>query len=53
MVLGELLQVLGEVVDAMGEERDLDVGGAGVLLVQFELFGVFRFQRCFHKVRVD
>jgi hypothetical protein len=53
MVLFELLQVLGEIIDTMGKERDLDIGRAGVLLMQFELLGVFRFQRCFHKVRVD
>jgi hypothetical protein len=24
-------EVLGEVVDALGEERDLDLGGSGIL----------------------
>jgi hypothetical protein len=37
----------------MGQERNLDIGRAGVLFMQFELLGVFRFQRSFHKVRVD
>jgi hypothetical protein len=30
-------QVLGQVIDPGGEQRDLDVAGAGVLLVGFEL----------------
>src|SRR3954452_14595416 len=31
MVLAVGAQVLGELVDALGEQRDLDLGGAGVL----------------------
>jgi hypothetical protein len=36
-VLAMRAQVLGQVIDASGEQRDLDVAGAGVLLVGFEL----------------
>jgi hypothetical protein len=33
MVLAVGLEVLGEVLDALGEEGDLDLGGAGVHVV--------------------
>ena len=36
-VLAMRAQVLGQVIDPGGEQRDLDVAGAGVLLVGFEL----------------
>ncbi len=36
-VLAMRAQVLGQVIDTSGEQRDLDVGGAGILLVGFEL----------------
>src|SRR5207248_11687487 len=39
MVLGLLAQVLGEVVDALGEQRDLDLRRAGVLLAGAEARG--------------
>ena len=32
-ILGVLLQMLGEVVDALGEDRDLHLGRAGVALI--------------------
>ena len=32
-----LAQVLGEMVDARGEQRDLDLGGTGVVLALAEL----------------
>jgi hypothetical protein len=31
------LEVLGQVVDAIGQERDLDLGGTGVAVVLLEL----------------
>ena len=34
-------QVLGQVIDPGGEQRDLDVAGAGVLLVGFVLGDYF------------
>lgn len=36
-VLAMRAQVLGQVIDASREQRDLDVRGTGVLLVGFEL----------------
>src|ERR1700761_2084561 len=39
VIFALLAQVLGEVVDALGEQRDLDLGGPGVLLVCAELRG--------------
>jgi hypothetical protein len=35
-------EVLGEVVDARGEERDLNLGRSGILIVVFELGDVIR-----------
>ena len=32
VVLGVRAQVLGQLVDPLGQERDLDLGGAGVVL---------------------
>ena len=32
MILGVRAQVLGELVDALGEQRDLDLGGTGVAI---------------------
>src|SRR6478752_10500073 len=37
VVLAVLTQVLGELVDALGEQRDLDLGGSGVGAVAAEL----------------
>ena len=37
MVLHVRLEVVGEVGDALGEERDLHLGRAGVALVELEL----------------
>jgi hypothetical protein len=39
VVLALLAQVLGEVVDALGEQRDLHLGRAGVRLAAAELLG--------------
>jgi hypothetical protein len=36
-VLAMRAQVLGQVIDPGGEQRDLDVAGAGILLVSFVL----------------
>jgi hypothetical protein len=44
MVFLVLLQVLGEVVNTLSEQGDLDVGGAGVALVQLEILNRFRFR---------
>ena len=33
IVLGVALEMIGEVVDALGEDRDLDFGRTGVVLV--------------------
>src|SRR5580700_11195057 len=33
VILGLLAQVLGQMVDALGQQRDLDLGGAHVLLI--------------------
>jgi hypothetical protein len=38
VILGVGLQMLGEVVDALREQRDLHVGGTGIFFVQLELF---------------
>jgi len=42
-VLAMRAQVLGQVIDPGGEQRDLDVAGAGVLLVGFILGDNFGF----------
>jgi hypothetical protein len=43
------LQVLGKVIDALGQQRNLHIGRAGVFLVQFELLDGVRFG--FHTFR--
>ena len=40
MILDVGLEVLGELVDALGEERDLHISAAGVLLVDLEALKV-------------
>jgi len=37
MIFFEFLQVLGQVVDALGEQRNLDIGRTGVALVQLKI----------------
>ena len=39
-----VLQVLGQMVDALGQQSNLHVGRTGVLLVQLELFNRFGFR---------
>ena len=39
-------QVLGQVIDASGQERDLDFGRAGILLVSFVFGDDFGFNDC-------
>ena len=46
ILLGRL-QMLGQLVDALREQRDLHVGGTGVFGVQLKLFN--RLRLCFHK----
>ena len=48
VVFDVFLQVLGQVVDALGQQRDLDVGRTGIPLVQFEIRDHLRF--CFHNL---
>ncbi len=43
VVLVIALKVSGKVIDALGEQRNLHVGGTGVLLVQLELLDGFGF----------
>ena len=49
VIFGVALQVSGEVIDALGQQGNLHVGRAGVLLVQLELLDGFRFG--FHTIR--
>jgi len=42
------LEMLRQMVDAVREQRDLDIGGTGVFGVHFELFNCFRLR--FHRV---
>ena len=52
MILGVGLQVLGQLRDPAGQQRDLDVSAAGVLFVQLELPEVHRFRAlCHNEVR--
>jgi len=46
MILLGRLQMLGQMVDAVREQRDLHVGRTRVLRVRLELFN--RFRLCFH-----
>ena len=39
-------QVLGQVIDASGQERDLDFGRAGILFVSFVFLDDFGFNDC-------
>ena len=62
MIVGILLQMLGQLIDASSQDRDLDFGGTGILLVQligFDhrilgiLFQHFSFHLSFRFVRPE
>ena len=42
-ILAVRAQMLGQVIDASGEQRDLDFGRAGILIVDFVFGDDFRF----------
>src|SRR5262249_15517188 len=48
MVLGVALQVFGQLPDPARQQRDLNVGAAGVLPVQLELLDIQRFRVLSH-----
>ena len=39
VILGIILKVAGDVIDALRQDGDLDIGAAGVFVVQFEAGG--------------
>jgi len=48
MVFLIVLEVLGQVIDALGQQRNLHIGRTGIPLVQLEILNRFRFR--FHTV---
>jgi len=51
VVLLVLLQVIRELVDPLGQQRDLHIRRAGISLVQSEVLDELRFLFRFHSVR--